>query len=160
MLHQVGTCKPLNTLYRGTRRCHGTDVGRTSSCSKAHRPAVTAQPGMSWTGARQQQLPGEYEQVPTTVVKVSASWRGLQADSQQLIASDLKVFMVLLWLPLACLQFAATRFLQDSAHWLAVDTYGNLFYTDAKAGRRLGKLSMTLRGRSCTFCTCRLVRFQ
>ncbi|CAE7258956.1 unnamed protein product, partial [Symbiodinium microadriaticum] len=43
---------------------------------------------------------------------VSSTWRGLQADSQQLVASDLK----------------------DSAHWLAVDSYGNLFYTDAKAG--------------------------
>mmetsp|Transcript_24066 Transcript_24066/g.45423 ORF Transcript_24066/g.45423 Transcript_24066/m.45423 type:complete len:353 (-) Transcript_24066:42-1100(-) len=44
--------------------------------------------------------------------EVSTSWRGLQADTQQLVASDLK----------------------DSAHWLAVDGYGNLFYTDAKAG--------------------------
>lgn len=44
--------------------------------------------------------------------EVSSTWRGLQADSQQLVASDLK----------------------DSAHWLAVDSYGNLFYTDAKAG--------------------------
>ena len=27
--------------------------------------------------------------------------------------------------------------LEDSAHWLAVDSYGNLFYTDSKAGCKL-----------------------
>ena len=44
------------------------------------------------------------------------------------MASDLKAVsdlaVSLLWVEPAC---------QDSAHWLAVDSYGNLFYTDAKA---------------------------
>ncbi|CAJ1377303.1 unnamed protein product [Effrenium voratum] len=45
--------------------------------------------------------------------KVSRTWRGtLQVGPQQLVASNLK----------------------DKAHWLAVDSYGNLFYTDSEAG--------------------------